>query len=486
MSEESSLRKPASQASLKLEKQKLFVIDDQGGLLSNLGGLPVLTMLLENSQIIERVAELVPEWRKCPELAEYSKEELLLQRLLLITSGNPDAIDCTIFGHDPALASCLKKDPEGGRVASQSTHTRQENKISEQTATKLEEDFYLPFFFEQYKHAPQKLTINIDGLAIQTFGTQQGSTYRGGKKKGQQQFFPLLAATDDGWIVLNKLRYGRVSDANSNEDIERLVLRLKTQWPRTRLRLRMDTGFNNPELLQFLDEESIDYECGFPFTHAVEKACNHQLSENVFEQVESEFRKKFGEPKFTGKDGKKAFQQEHNRIRDLPAEERTKEEHELKKRHIRRIVDIMHEGPWDEERRLIVRVDFDDGGLDVRCIVTSQKFGIPALIYENGYCMRTHVEACIKENKSHSKVPLSCQEYNSNRFRFFMQGLAYLVLNMLRRALKAKKKLSINSVRSLLLTIPVAIEVTPRRLRWHLSSVHPGTATLINLIHQLT
>jgi hypothetical protein len=467
------------QAYLKLKEQKLLKIDNEGGLLSSLGGLPLLARVAEDTGLIDMVVGRIPEWRN-ETFITFGKEELLSQRVFLAAGGNPDAIDCSFWKNDPSLKSVLGKSPDGLVLASQSTHTRMEQAIDGQTVEKLE-GVFLDFFFDQQEQAPKELTINIDGSAIRTYGAQQGSTYRGGKKQ-QEQYFPLLATADSGWLLISQLRYGRVSDANSLPTIKDLVLRIKARWTKTVLKLRLDTGFNSPELLDFLDKEGVSYECGYPATPGVRARCG-----DTFKEVEEKFRCFYGKPKFTGSKWKEKFTKKHNKIRDLAAEERMAAEHELSSRRVRKIVEIMYRGDsWSKERRLIVRADFSDSGLDVRSVVTSDVYSLPESVYEDEYCKRSRVEMFIKENKSQCRVPLSCQEFTSNQFRFVLQGLAYQLLHMLRRKLPdTQANMSVASVRNTLLLVPVLIVSTPRRLQWHLSSVHPNTAQVIQMAEKL-
>jgi len=261
--------------------------------------------------------------------------------------------------------------------------------------------------------------------------------------------------------------------------MEQLFLRSLSTF---RGKAQIDTGFNSPELLNFLDKEGVGYECGYPCTDGVRAMC-----ENVFAEVEKEFRHLHGNPKFVGAKGKEKFQREHNRIRDLPAEKRMEAEKKLDKRRVRKVVEIMYRGSsWDKERRVIVRADFSDSGLDVRSVVTSHKHGLPKSIYEDGYCKRARVEIVIKENKSQCRVPLSCQEYTSNQFRFVLQGLAYQLLHMLRlKQSAAQANISVAGIRNTLLLVPVLIVPTPRRLYWHLSSIHPNTKKVIQMAKKL-
>jgi hypothetical protein len=482
VSSKSNPTRSRQQATLKLEGQKLFKIDDGGGILSDLGGLPVAAKLAEQTGFISMAADALAEWRNT-DMIDYELEELLAQRLFLCMSGHPDAIDCTLRKDDPALKSALGKEPNGKSLASQSTHTRKEKNITADTIQKLEA-VPLQFFFSQHRHAPQNLSIYFDGSGIRTYGAQQNSTFRGGKKYNQTQYFPLIATTKSGWLLLSQLREGGASDANAMPAIQNLVLDIKARWKHTKITLTMDTGFNDPLLLDFLESEQIGYQCGYPTTSSV-------LSNipKVLKEVEEEFRSLHGEPKYAGnkKEADNKWQEDHKRIRALPADKRMEAEKAQAARHVRKVVEFMHNGVnWTKDRRLVVRVDYTDRGLDIRSVVTNAKTGEPESLYENEYCKRARIEMFIKENKSHCRVPLSCQEFTANQFRFILQGFAYQMLYLMRLKLpKDRQNISVATVRKTLLQVPVLIVSTERRLYWHLSSVHPCTAKIIKLAQKL-
>jgi hypothetical protein len=480
MSSKSKSESAAGQARLKLKGQKEFVIDGDGGLLSPFGGLPLVMRLEEHEQLIARASECIPDWRKCPEMADYSINELLNQRTGLVACGLPDAIDCSGHAFDPGLLSVLGKET-GQRCSSQSSQTRMEQSMTADTIERLE-GIFLEHFFESHPQNVRELTINGDSSAIRAYGNQQGAMHRGGKYAGKPIFYPLEFTTDSGWLLKQELRFGSASDANAGPVIRDLTNKLQERYPGIRLHLRLDTGFNDPELLQYLDVAGIRYECGYPFTSALKVKCK-----DVMVEVEAEFRKRFGEPKFLGEQGKKKFQEEHRRIRSLPAAERTAEEAVYASRRIRKIVEEFHLGDnWDYDRRVIVRAEYTDSGLDVRCVVTSEKNGLPRSIYEEEYCKRSRIEPLIHQLKGHCRVPLSAQEFTSNQFRHFLQGLAYQLLQLLRRFLPGNKSTwSIATLRSRLLLVPVLIVPTARRIYWHLSSVYAHHHEYLRLVEKL-
>jgi hypothetical protein len=481
MSSKSRRNRRRQQANLKLESQKLFKIDDSGGLLSNLGGLPVAARIAQDSGLIEMAAERIPEWRKSDRV-KFSIAFLLHQRIFLTSSGLADAIDCSFSKNDPALKSALGEEPGGPALPSQSTHSRLEENISQLTIEALEA-LPLDFFFSRYEHAPRALTIYFDGSAIRTFGAQQKSTYRGGKKYSQTQYFPLLATTDDGDLLIAQLREGGHSDAKSNDTVMKLVRDIRSKWKHVELKVVMDTGFNNPKLLTALEKENVLYVIGYPATSSVKSKIK-----DLIKSAEEDFRKTHGAPKYTGKNGAKRWQEHHEYIRSLPTEERMVAEKEMAARQVRWIYQSEHNGVnWDIERNVIHRVDFTDKGLDIRCVVTNIRDGSAESVYDNYYCRRARIETFIKENKSHCRVPLSCQNFTANQFRFTaLQGLSYMLLHLMRNELPENdRRISLNTVRKTCLLIPVQIIVMPRRLHWRLSSVHPHTKKVIQMARKL-
>lgn len=474
MSSDSKRNCPNHQAKMKLSGQKIFKVDNKGGFLSNLGGLLPAARLAEDTRLIQIAADMISDWRD-PRYTEFSVYELLLQRILLAVCGQADAIDCSLFRDDPALTCSLGK-ALGQLPAGQSTHTRMEQGIDEATIEALEA-LPMQFFIQQQKRAPQKLTVYVDGTAIRTYGSQEKSTWRGGY--AQTQYFPLLATTDNGELLLAQLREGGCHDSRSAEAITKIVRGLKNAWPEIKLTIVMDTGFNSPGLLDALEKLNVQYVIGYPTMHSVK--CKIK---DVAKAAELQFKKLYGEPLYTERKAAKKWQAEHQRIRSLPAAERTAAESAASARHYRIVYGILHNGVnWTKERPLLVRVDFTDKGLDIRSVVTNIEGSTAEAIYEEKYCRRSRIEMFIKENKSHCKVPLSCQSFIANQFRFTaIQGLAYMLMHMMREQLPSSlNKIALNTLRNRFVLIPVRIVETARRLHWQLSSVHPNSEAVIRM-----
>lgn len=468
-----------SRAKLKLCGQKLFNIDTQGGNLSTLGGLLPVARLAEDTGLIQEAARLIPDWRK-KAATKFPIDLQLAQRVLLAASGHPDAIDCSFFKDDPALKVIFGESLGGESLPSQSTATRLEQRISKETMAQLE-SLPVRYFIQKHVHKPRALTIYVDGTAIRTFGSQEKSTWRGGY--GQTQYFPLLATTSSGELLLAQLREGSQHDSRSAESIIQLVQDLKKAWKDVKITIVMDTGFNSPGLLEQLDSLNVWYVIGYPTMSSLKSKIK-----DVMQAAEKQFRKQFGEPLYTGKSKNKHWQKEHDRIRSLPTKERTDAERKALARHVRIIYCIKHNNSkWSTERDVVVRVDYTDKGLDVRSVVTNMESSTADRIYEDHYCKRSRIEMFIKEAKSHCKVPLSCQTFTANQFRFTtIQGLAYMILHELRQQLpSSQNQIALSTVRNRFLLIPVLIEETERRVVWHLSSVHQNSRSIMTVCKKL-
>ena len=198
MSTESKAKRVERQARLTLKNCKAQKIDDGGGFLTALGGVTSLAKAAEVTGLVAMAVERIEPWRD-EGLVEHEIKTLLSQRLYLGACGHTDALDCSLFKDDPGLKSVLGLEPDGPSLPSQSTHTRMENSMSEDSLNKLEE-LPLEYFLSRHEHEPRELTIYFDGSAIRTYGSQQNSIYRGGKKYSQTQYFPLLAATKEGCV----------------------------------------------------------------------------------------------------------------------------------------------------------------------------------------------------------------------------------------------------------------------------------------------
>jgi len=100
--------------------------------------------------------------------------------------------------------------------------------------------------------APKKVLLAFDSTDDPTHGDQEGSYYHG--YYGEHIYHPLLVFDgQSGHLISAILRAGNTHASRSAVAIlERIVARLRRQWPEVEIEIRADAGFAVPALLRVL------------------------------------------------------------------------------------------------------------------------------------------------------------------------------------------------------------------------------------------
>jgi hypothetical protein len=101
-----------------------------------------------------------------------------------------------------------------------------------------------------------EVTLDLDSLPLEVFGTQPGSAYNG--HYGMRCYHPLIVSWDRGDYLGARLRPGNAHTADGGLEFVLPIL----EWARTqavRVWLRMDAGFPEPTLLSRLEAEGVRY-----------------------------------------------------------------------------------------------------------------------------------------------------------------------------------------------------------------------------------
>ena len=130
---------------------------------------------------------------------------------------------------------------------------------------------------------------------------------------------------------------------------------------------------------------------------------------------------------------------------------------------------------WDRSRRVIVKVEVDQRGINRRFVVTNRDDLCSQSLYDH-YTNRGQTENFIKAFKNHLSMDrLSCHRFLANQFRLLLHALAYQMFVRLRDYLHGTPwhKLEIETLRRRVLKIGARIRQTTRRIWVHLSSAFP-------------
>jgi len=454
------------------------------GALSPFGGLPVLAKVVKLVGLIEGAAARMSDYRT-QGLIDYNKFQLLRQCVLLCAAGYSDTNDADKFREDPALEEALEL-KEDETVASQRSVARFLNSVMQSDLEGLA-DWLLEFYVRNQPAKRKRIYLYADGTAVETHGKQERATYRGGKYK-KEMLFPLVIFDDQGWLLSCLLRAGYDAEATTIQpEVERIVEKLRAHWPRVEIVLVVDGAFKSSALLNWCEENKVFYLAGYGNTHAVKVKAKEDAK-----ALEKKFRRAHGEPLFTGKDGNKRAQEEHTKIRDIEdPQRRLDEERKLAKRRKRGVFEDKHRASsWpktDPERRLIIRLEYTDKGLDTRCVLTNFTCHTAETIYDM-YCCRGASENWIGALKQCGKLRFNSQQFRANHMRLYIHGLAYMALFLFRlRCSKPYQQLSLLHIKSTFIETPVlATYRSSRTTLWEMSDRYQQQTEFLRIVRKLT
>lgn len=450
--------------------------------LSGFGGLPLLEKVSRVTGFFDGAASKLQDHRT-QSLIDHNKIRLLRQAVMLTATGYADSNDSDKHRQDPVCQEVIGPAKNGlGDLASQPTMARFYKEMESEELDGLE-DWLMEFYLRNHPVKPRRIYFYVDGTAVETFGKQEGATYRGGTYS-KEMLFPLTVYDQDGWLLSVKMRSGFEAEATTVLGVlEPLVGKVRDRWNKVEIVLVVDGGFKSPSLLNWCETNKVDYIAGYNASHAIRVKVKSETK-----NLSALFARKFGPPRYLGKDGLKKSQAEHVRIRTIQdAKKRMEEEKKASSRMLRIIVEDAHRGsswPKDHpERRVVIRVDYTDKGLDIRCLLTSFKNYTAEKIYEM-YTRRGSSERWIGELKN--SLRFNCQSFTSNRCRLLIHGFAYQLLWLLRSfCSKAFQNRTIVSIRQIFIEIPVAITFGKRYTDWALASHYPYQVEFLRLAKKL-
>jgi hypothetical protein len=133
-------------------------------------------------------------------------------------------------------------------------------------------------------------------------------------------------------------------------------------------------------------------------------------------------------------------------------------------------------GTWRQERRVVIKAEALEKGLNIRFVVTSRDDPPEALYH--WYTQRgDHPELCIKDLKEGCFADrLSCHRFWANQFRLLLHASAYRLLDMIRRWLARLHvpHLQLGTLRLRVIKIGGWVRQRLDAVSLHLASSHPG------------
>ena len=421
-----------------------------GGDISSDGGLILLAQVDQALGLTARMASVVDDARQ-PGKVRHSIHDLVRQRVLQIAAGYEDCNDADRLRGDPMLKLAAERLPESDPdLASQPTLSRWENSVGRRELYKLAQ---VPFelFLARHRAAPPKrITLDLDVTDDETHGQQQLTFFHG--HYDEHCFLPLVvtATLDDGSqeLLAFLLRPGNVPPGRTAVGVlKRLRARLQQEVPKTKVRLRGDSGFALPEVYEWCEGQNqpVPYVLGL-----AENSRLTALAKPYMDAAQAEYVAT-GEP-------------------------------------VRHFHEFSYAAKsWSHERRVILKAEVTAQGPNPRFVVTNlaQK---PKTVYAKFYAQRGEMENRIKELKNDLQIDrTSCHRFAANQLRVQLHAAAFVLFTYLRTLLAgtAWATAQVCTLQRDLLKLGVRVKESVRRVLLQFASFCPVQALWPLLLDRL-
>jgi len=448
-----------------------------GGAITSDGGALVLKKLEARTGIVRRFAACFTDYRKADQI-EHPLLDLVMQRVFGLALGYEDLNDHDDLRRDPMLAVALGKDDvkgeqrrraqdRGKALAGKSTLNRLEltapdyggsprQKDSDKPETKKivvdpesTDALLVDLFLEAHEQAPERIILDLDATDDIVYGQQEGRFYHG--YYHDYCYLPLYVFCGEH-LLCARLRMSNIdASADSVEELEPVVARIRQRWPAVKIVLRGDGGFCREKLMAWCEREGMDYIFGLAQNKRLKKQIEPEMAqaEKQFEQTKTSAR---------------VFTEFFYATQDT----------------------------WSRQRRVIAKAEHIAKGANPRFVVTSlsaQQMAAQEL-YEKEYCARGECpENRIKEQQLDLFADrTSTGKMWSNQLRLYFSSITYVLLQTLRRTALAGTELAkaqCGTIRLKLLKIGAQIRVTVRKIWISLTEGYPLAALFARVLAAL-
>lgn len=417
--------------------------DFLGGRLTSDAGILLLREVDRQIGLIDAINAAIPDPRD-PGAITHDQRTMLAQRIFSIALGYEDLNDQQTMRTDAALQVAAGVEAEEDQpMASPSTLCRLENRVFRKTLVRLSK-ILVDQFIASYDAPPEEITLDFDATDDAVHGQQEGRFFHGYYR--HYCFLPLYVFCGSQPLVAY-LRPSKIDAAKHAKAIVKLLVEhLRQQWPDVKITIRGDGGFCRWKLMRWCEKHDVFY-CFGAFRNQVLE----RRADPLMQQAEAEFEKTgqkvrlFGETNYAAR-------------------------------------------TWDRERRIIIKSERLEPGLNTRFVVTNLSHP-PQELYDEVYAMRGDMENRIKEQQLMLFADrTSCHDFLANQFRLLLSTFAYLLLDTLRRDyLKGTEleRAQCDTIRLKLFKVAARVRVTVRRVWFHLTTSYPYQALFRTLSSKL-
>ena len=227
-----------------------------GGRLTSDGGVMLLAAVERRIGIADRLAGLITD-RRNPMLVTHRLSDILRARMLAIACGYEDADDLDRLRSDPGFKLACGRPPDSGNdLCSQPTMSRWENAPTLREVVRMMSAM-IDLYCASYARPPAAVTLDIDDTVDVVHGHQQLSLFNA--YYDERCFLPIhVYDTATARPVAVLLRPGKTpSGPEVRNHLRRLIRRIRRHWPHTRISIRGDGHYGNPEVMTWCEQNRI-------------------------------------------------------------------------------------------------------------------------------------------------------------------------------------------------------------------------------------
>ena len=409
------------------------------------GGAVLLKVIDDRIGLTWRLASAIRD-RRQPGKVTHSLRDLLRQRVFGLACGYADCNDAARLADDPIHKLLLERDPlAGAPLGSQPTLSRFENAARRADLYRLGTavaDTVLLYHRDRLGASVRLITIDLDATDDPTHGQQELALFNG--YYDTWCYLPLIATVTFNTeplqhVVAAVLRPGTGAATRGVRGLlRRLFSKLRTLFPRARLRVRADAGFAEGKLLAFLDAAGVEYVLGLTGNRRLDQRVRRLLGRARMQaRTSGETATLYGETRYAAR-------------------------------------------RWARKRRIIMKAEVlcypgRSRKDNPRFLVTNLPQR-PATVYTRLYCGRGDMENRLKELQHGVAMDrTSCARFAANQLRLLFSVAAYVLFQVLQLFARDTPvgPAQVSTLRAHLLKLAVWVERSVRRIVLHFPHAFP-------------
>jgi len=406
-----------------------FTAPDQ----SSDGGVLLLKAVDEKMGLTEQMVRALRDPRQAGKVV-HPLQEMMRERVLGIGCGYPDANDAARLTKDPAMRLCCDRRDES--LASQPTLSRFENAATSTDLLRMGYAFtdrVIERERQKRRHMRvRRITLDMDPTEDRTCGAQQLTFFNAFYDNGC--YLPMVTPVQfndepEHYLVAPVLRPGNAKAyLGALAILKRLLPRLRKAFPKAQVFARMDGGFAEAGVLDWLAAQRLGYAVNMPKNSALKRLAEPWMPDLRRRVTAS------------------------GQTATVFAEDR------------------YQAGTWKQDRRVIIKAEVvvlagREPRDNPRFLITNLPWK-PKKVYRF-YAQRGDAENRIKELKDGLRFDLtSCTSFRANQFRNLLTAAAYALCQQLRHEARGTscERAQVWTLRERLLKLAVVIRESVRRI----------------------